>query len=167
MPGWQKVSGHGEKKLAFCRSLCYYSRALKSTQPISGCGADGSALEWGSRGRWFKSSHSDHVGTDFTLFRRLFMPAAKKDVIHSVTFVPPLKSEAGGFGFVFSRRFEAGSDKIMRAANSPEIVGFQDSFFAFCLKPAPESHMGYLCRAKKVCSTFQAIYDTYLIEERR
>ena len=61
MPGWQKVSGHGEKKLAFCRSLCYYSRALKSTQPISGCGADGSALEWGSRGRWFKSSHSDHV----------------------------------------------------------------------------------------------------------
>ena len=78
MPGWQKVSGHGEKKLAFCRSLCYYSRALKSTQPISGCGADGSALEWGSRGRWFKSSHSDHVGTDFTLFRRLFLPAAKK-----------------------------------------------------------------------------------------
>ena len=61
MPGWQKVSGHGEKKLAFCCSLCYYNRALKSTQPISGCGADGSALEWGSRGRWFKSSHSDHV----------------------------------------------------------------------------------------------------------
>ena len=24
-----------------------------------GCSADGSALEWGSRGRWFKSSHSD------------------------------------------------------------------------------------------------------------
>ena len=31
-----------------------------------------------SAGRWFKSSHSDHVGTDFTLFRRLFLPAAKK-----------------------------------------------------------------------------------------
>ena len=30
-----------------------------------------------SAGRWFKSSHSDHVGTDFTLFRRLFLPAAK------------------------------------------------------------------------------------------
>ena len=25
----------------------------------SGCSADGSALEWGSRGRWFNSSHSD------------------------------------------------------------------------------------------------------------
>ncbi len=25
----------------------------------SGCGADGSALPWGGRGRWFKSSHSD------------------------------------------------------------------------------------------------------------
>ena len=96
-----------------------------------------------------------------------FYACGIKDVIHSVTFVLPFKSEAGGFGFVFSRRFEAGSDKIMRAANSPEIVGFQDSFFAFCLKPAPEPHMAYLCRAKKVCSTFQAIYDTYLIEGRR
>ena len=28
---------------------------------ISGCSADGSVLEWGSRGRWFKSSHSDHI----------------------------------------------------------------------------------------------------------
>ena len=25
----------------------------------SGCGAVGSALPWGGRGRWFKSSHSD------------------------------------------------------------------------------------------------------------
>ena len=28
----------------------------------SGCGADGSALPWGGRGRWFKSSHSDQFG---------------------------------------------------------------------------------------------------------
>ena len=28
---------------------------------IPGCSADGSALEWGSRGRWFKSSHSDQL----------------------------------------------------------------------------------------------------------
>ncbi len=26
----------------------------------SGCGAAGSALDWGSRGRRFKSCHSDH-----------------------------------------------------------------------------------------------------------
>ena len=32
-------------------------------------------------------------------FRRLFCEA-KKDVIHSVTSVPPFKTEAGGFGFV-------------------------------------------------------------------
>ena len=30
---------------------------------ISGCGAAGSALDWGSRGREFKSRHSDHVKT--------------------------------------------------------------------------------------------------------
>ncbi len=29
----------------------------------SGCGAVGSALPWGGRGRGFKSRHSDHIGT--------------------------------------------------------------------------------------------------------
>ena len=28
-------------------------------EPVSGCGAVGSALDWGSRGREFKSRHSD------------------------------------------------------------------------------------------------------------
>ena len=28
---------------------------------LSGCGAAGSALDWGSRGRKFKSCHSDHI----------------------------------------------------------------------------------------------------------
>ena len=28
---------------------------------MSGCGADGSALPWGGRGRGFKSRHSDHI----------------------------------------------------------------------------------------------------------
>ena len=28
---------------------------------LSGCGAVGSALDWGSRGREFKSRHSDHL----------------------------------------------------------------------------------------------------------
>ena len=31
----------------------------KARNKASGCGADGSALPWGGRGRWFKSSHSD------------------------------------------------------------------------------------------------------------
>ena len=29
----------------------------------TGCGAAGSALDWGSRGREFKSRHSDHIRT--------------------------------------------------------------------------------------------------------
>lgn len=32
----------------------------KKAYDISGCGAVGSALDWGSRGRKFKSCHSDH-----------------------------------------------------------------------------------------------------------
>ena len=31
-----------------------------SYHSLSGCGAVGSALDWGSRGREFKSRHSDH-----------------------------------------------------------------------------------------------------------
>lgn len=32
----------------------------KKAYDLSGCGAVGSALDWGSRGRKFKSCHSDH-----------------------------------------------------------------------------------------------------------
>ena len=32
---------------------------------VSGCGAAGSALDWGSRGRRFKSCHSDQKSVDF------------------------------------------------------------------------------------------------------
>ncbi len=34
----------------------------KKAYDLSGCGAVGSALDWGSRGRKFKSCHSDHKG---------------------------------------------------------------------------------------------------------
>ena len=37
--------------------LFYQSRHER--YPLSGCGAVGSALDWGSRGREFKSRHSD------------------------------------------------------------------------------------------------------------
>lgn len=41
--------------LARCQWLWYTIGVVKS-----GCGAVGSALDWGSRGREFKSRHSDH-----------------------------------------------------------------------------------------------------------
>ena len=42
-----------KKRLAKYKKVCYY----KSRK--SGCSAAGSALDWGSRGREFKSRHSD------------------------------------------------------------------------------------------------------------
>ena len=44
--------------LAFLRDVCYYIRAVKSIA-YPGVAKFGIALEWGSRGRWFESSHSD------------------------------------------------------------------------------------------------------------
>jgi hypothetical protein len=39
----------------------------------SGCSAVGSALDWGSRGRWFKSSHSDQINADRKSGLHLFL----------------------------------------------------------------------------------------------
>ena len=44
--------------LAFVGGLCYDNSCSKKLYP--GVAQFGSALEWGSRGRWFDSSHSDH-----------------------------------------------------------------------------------------------------------
>ena len=38
----------------------------------SGCGAVGSALPWGGRGRWFKSSHSDNKTLGIFTISRVF-----------------------------------------------------------------------------------------------
>ena len=39
--------------------LYYISRLVRRRNP--GVAKFGIALEWGSRGRWFESSHSDHA----------------------------------------------------------------------------------------------------------
>ena len=136
MPGWQKVSGHGEKKLAFCRSLCYYSRALKSTQPISGCGADGSALEWGSRGRWFKSSHSDHVeGEAETL--PLFACRIWTSGLLRRRRVRSRRRPADA-----SRRPAAGSNPVTRTTS--EQISLCSGVF-FCLRQKRRHPLCYIC----------------------
>ena len=35
------------------------NKVVVNLRQTTGCGAVGSALPWGGRGRWFKSSHSD------------------------------------------------------------------------------------------------------------
>lgn len=47
-----------KKTLAFCKKVWYYN-----LRKMAGCGAVGSALPWGGRGRGFKSRHSDHKST--------------------------------------------------------------------------------------------------------
>ena len=44
-----------------CTAVLWYTNKARNrnNDSISGCGAVGSALPWGGRGRWFKSSHSD------------------------------------------------------------------------------------------------------------
>ena len=47
--------------LAFVGKVCYYIQALRRASKYPGVAKFGIALEWGSRGRWFESSHSDHL----------------------------------------------------------------------------------------------------------
>ena len=44
----------------FCDIIAFVESRNLNKSEISGCGAVGSALDWGSRGREFKSRHSDH-----------------------------------------------------------------------------------------------------------
>ena len=51
-----------KKVLAFSGILCYNTQAVRERQrKYPGVAKFGIALEWGSRGRWFESSHSDHA----------------------------------------------------------------------------------------------------------
>lgn len=48
-----------KKMLAFSANMCYYIQAVERRKTNPGVAKFGIALEWGSRGRWFESSHSD------------------------------------------------------------------------------------------------------------
>ena len=48
-----------KKGLTFQFESCIITHVADATTTESGCGAAGSALDWGSRGREFKSRHSD------------------------------------------------------------------------------------------------------------
>ena len=45
----------------------------KSAIYVSGCGAVGSALPWGGRGRKFKSCHSDQNSVEIARFLHYFL----------------------------------------------------------------------------------------------
>lgn len=50
---------YSEFSKSFLKILLTSYRLCAIIANASGCGAVGSALPWGGRGRWFKSSHSD------------------------------------------------------------------------------------------------------------
>ena len=59
-----KLKNHNffQKRLDTTRQMCYNTKVgSSSAKQKSGCGAAGSALPWGGRGRKFKSCHSDQI----------------------------------------------------------------------------------------------------------
>ena len=70
--------------LAFFGMVCYHTQAIERRKQNPGVAKFGIALEWGSRGRWFESSHSDHKelkGNAFQLF--IFFFEQSKPVVQS------------------------------------------------------------------------------------
>ena len=68
----------------------------------------GIALEWGSRGRWFESSHSDHLemrGKDLKRWFQVFSYAQKFQVSTSLALpAPPKKWNLRGMGSFLRNR---------------------------------------------------------------
>ena len=58
--------------LAFFGRVCYHIVAVERRKQNPGVAKFGIALEWGSRGRWFESSHSDHKELESICFSTLY-----------------------------------------------------------------------------------------------
>ena len=58
--------------LAFFGRVCYHTQAVERRKQNPGVAKFGIALEWGSRGRWFESSHSDHKELESICFSTLY-----------------------------------------------------------------------------------------------
>ena len=67
-----------------CRQYC-----SRDSVNLSGCGAVGSALPWGGRGRKFKSCHSDQIKPKTNRFRLYFLHFRGKIERFPTTFAPP------------------------------------------------------------------------------
>ena len=105
--------------------LSYLSWQQDKTYP--GVAKFGIALEWGSRGRWFESSHSDHVGASCvslapTFFKSqsaltpLLLLSKSQPLTLGYDLGPPLR---GGFflsqgNIDFNRPFHAGAKRTLR-----------------------------------------------------
>ena len=70
---------------------------------VSGCGADGSALPWGGRGRWFKSSHSDQrdAGPNSLLGSALFLSVIKHRNHRNQIHIHSIESKIARLGDMF------------------------------------------------------------------
>ncbi len=69
-----------------------------SVQRISGCGAVGSALPWGGRGRKFKSCHSDHIAVSLYAYGDIFFILGSASL-----FRYPFSKKKGEFKFIFQK----------------------------------------------------------------
>ena len=84
--------------LDFRRRLCYTNQVLKS-----GCGAVGSALPWGGRGRKFKSCHSDQQKRNEPCVHSASAFLQRKNMKLCPKTAPAPMAQRGGAGFPEAR----------------------------------------------------------------
>ena len=88
--------------------MCYNTKVgSSSAKQKSGCGAAGSALPWGGRGRKFKSCHSDQNRAffgmlDFFLFYAGFQAFLVLKISLKTRMVPPPKTAIFPLGTTLS-----------------------------------------------------------------
>ena len=69
----KKISSFFKKSLHFGKNRAIITKLTSSEVGVSGCSAVGSALDWGSRGREFKSRHSDQISPETVTVSGLFV----------------------------------------------------------------------------------------------
>ena len=78
---------YSEFSKSFLKILLTSYRLCAIIANASGCGAVGSALPWGGRGRWFKSSHSDQKKSDKHLLIGFFVALQHPKLYEVITKV--------------------------------------------------------------------------------
>lgn len=132
---------YSEFSKSFLKILLTSYRLCAIIANASGCGAVGSALPWGGRGRKFKSCHSDQIKPKTNRFRLYFcIFVAKSSVFHhfgttrnSENFLTTCLTTVGAGAIRLVASVPVRSAQKTKFKRFPEIFPPRTFFFVYCV----------------------------------
>ncbi len=127
---------------------------------ISGCGAVGSALDWGSRGREFKSRHSDQQkGQSFcSVLFVLVQSRLEQTGLHSKVQISTVR------GTVEKVACVSGAKRPSKSRHSDQKAGILRNICFFCFSYSSQDFLTFWCKSQSQETYFSCQSSLYKIE---